>query len=71
MTPRFICPHCHRSIDPLTLEAGASTTTRYLICPECDDLIALSVADDDIDGAFSGPSADVPVPGRTAESCVL
>ena len=42
MTPRIICPHCRHPIDPLTLEDAVSAGTRYLICPECDDLIALS-----------------------------
>ena len=41
MTPRIICPHCHRPIDPLTLEEAVSNGAHFLICPECDDLIAL------------------------------
>ena len=45
MTPRIICPHCHRPIDPLTLEAAVSAQTHYRICPECDEPIVLFVSD--------------------------
>ena len=41
MTPRIICPHCHHPIDPLTLEDAVGGAAHYLICPECDDPIAL------------------------------
>jgi len=41
MTLRIICPHCHRPIDPLTLEDAVGGGAHYLICPECDDPIAL------------------------------
>lgn len=41
MTPRIICPHCHHPIDPLTLEDAIGGEAHYLICPECDDLIAV------------------------------
>ena len=42
MNPRIICPHCHRPIDPTTLEDAICANTRYLICPECDDPIVLA-----------------------------
>ena len=41
MTPRIICPHCHHPIDPLTLEDAVGDEAHYLICPECDDPIAV------------------------------
>ena len=41
MTPRIICPHCHHPIDPLTLEDAVGGEAHYLICPECDDPIAV------------------------------
>lgn len=44
MTPRIICPHCHCPIDPLSLEDAASGHAHYLVCPECDDPIALPAA---------------------------
>ena len=45
MTPRIICPHCHRPIDPLTLEVAESAEAHYRICPECDEFIVMSVSD--------------------------
>ena len=42
MTVRFICPHCHSSIDPLTMEAGDGMGGRYRICPDCDQPILLA-----------------------------
>ena len=53
MTPRIICPHCHSPIDPLTLEDAISAGTRYVIGPECDDLIAVPA-----DSASVMPPAD-------------
>ena len=41
MPSRFICPHCHHSIDPLTLETADCADVRYRICPECDEPIVL------------------------------
>lgn len=45
MTPRIICPHCHRPIDPLTLEVAVSAEAHYRICPECDEPIVLFMSD--------------------------
>ena len=53
MTPRIICPHCHHPIDPLTLEDAIGGEAHYLICPECDDLIAVPA-----DSASVMPPAD-------------
>jgi hypothetical protein len=36
---RFICPHCHISIDPQTMEAGDGLGGRYRFCPDCDQPI--------------------------------
>ena len=43
MYSRFICPHCHSSFDPLTLEVAASAEAQYRICTECDSPVVLSV----------------------------
>ena len=53
MTPRIICPHCHHPIDPLTLEDAVGGEAHYLICPECDDPIAVPA-----DSASAMVSAD-------------
>ncbi|MFT3850002.1 MAG: hypothetical protein QM739_15420 [Propionivibrio sp.] len=53
MTLRIICPYCHRPIDPLTLEDAVGGGTHYLICPECDDLIALPA---DFDSPLPAPN---------------
>ncbi len=68
MPPRFICPHCHSSIDPLDFEVARSSTQQYRICPECDDLIVLSATDE----AFAETTActDTPRAGRAAEHCL-
>lgn len=39
MSPRIICPHCHSSLDPQTLETAVSVEAQYRICPECDEPI--------------------------------
>jgi len=49
MSPRFICPHCHNSIDPLTLDVALSAEGQYRICPECDEAVVLFVSRDDAD----------------------
>lgn len=43
MPSRFICPHCHHSLDPETLEAADCAHAQYRVCPECDEpIIVLS-----------------------------
>ena len=59
MIPRFICPHCHYSIDPLALEAADSAGAQYRICPECDGPIVLSANSEDAEETF--PASAVPV----------
>ncbi len=59
MSLRIICPHCHRPIDPLTLEAGFSAGARYRICPECDEPMVLSMAGED-DGETAPDREQVP-----------
>ena len=44
MTPRFICPHCHSPLDPLTMDAASTADARLRICPDCDEPIVLTVA---------------------------
>ena len=44
MTLRFICPHCHSPLDPLTMDnASTVTDVRLRICPDCDEPIVLAV----------------------------
>lgn len=65
MNSRIICPHCHRPIDPLLLEDAVSDQAHYLICPECDDPIALPAA-------MSPAAAPLPAPAPTpVESLAL
>ena len=42
MIPRFICPHCHHSIDPCTFEVADGANAQYRICPACDAPVVLS-----------------------------
>ena len=44
MTPRFISPHCHSPLDPLTMDAANTADVRLRICPDCDEPIVLTVA---------------------------
>ena len=41
MPLRFLCPHCHASLDPRCVETGADGVNDYRICPECDGVIAM------------------------------
>lgn len=43
MTPRFICPHCHSPLDPLTMDKASTANARLRICPDCDEPIVLAV----------------------------
>ena len=56
MTPRFICPHCHQSIDPHTLEVADDANTQYRVCPACDEPVVLSAT---IPDCADASSADV------------
>lgn len=47
MTQRFICPHCHQSIDPQSLEFADSAEAHYRVCPECDEPFVLSARHSD------------------------
>lgn len=71
MTSRFICPHCHNSIDPQTLEAASSAGTQYRVCPECDEPVMLFVPDDDATGTtIPVASSKPPSIGLAAEGRV-
>lgn len=39
MTDRFICPHCHSSVDPLAMERACSDLAEYRVCPACDEAV--------------------------------
>lgn len=43
MTPRFICPHCHSPLDPLTMDAASTRGAQLRICPDCDEPIVLAL----------------------------
>lgn len=43
MPARFLCPHCHASLDPSLLEEVDGAGCLCRICPECDGLIPVSV----------------------------
>lgn len=43
MPSRFLCPHCHHSIDPLALEIAGSPYAQYRVCPECDEPVVFYV----------------------------
>ena len=65
MPARFICPHCHHSIDPLTLEAADCADGQYRICPECDEPIVLSDKREDTSESppiISSSAAASPIP---------
>ena len=44
MSHRFICPHCHRSIDPAVMELAAGPEACYRICPACDEAVIFALA---------------------------
>ncbi|MEI7613653.1 MAG: hypothetical protein WCK63_12135 [Betaproteobacteria bacterium] len=70
MPTRFICPHCHSSIDPLDFEVADSSKMQYRICPECDDLIVLSAKDDRTEETTT-TFVDSPRAHLAAEHCAL
>jgi len=45
MTVRFICPHCHSSVNPLAMERACSDLVEYRICPDCDEPVFFAVLD--------------------------
>jgi len=45
MTARFICPHCHSSVNPLAMERACSDLAEYRICPDCDEPVFFAVLD--------------------------
>ena len=62
MITRFICPHCHQSIDPHTLEVADGANAQYRICPACDAPVVLSAT---IPEWADASSADVTPQGMT------
>jgi hypothetical protein len=45
MTARFLCPHCHSSVNPLAMERACSDLAEYRICPACDEPVFFAVLD--------------------------
>lgn len=43
MTQRFICPHCHASVDPARMERALSELAEYRICPGCDEAVFVAL----------------------------
>ena len=71
MPPRFICPHGHSPIDPLTLEVADSVYAPCRVCPECDDPIVLTVNREGSGMAPPLPSTGALLTALIAESGVL
>lgn len=45
MSARFVCPHCHSSLNPLAMERACSDLAEYRICPDCDEPVFFAVLD--------------------------
>lgn len=43
MPLRFICPHCHASVDPLAMERACSELAEYRVCPVCDEPVLVAL----------------------------
>lgn len=71
MYSRFICPYCHSSFDPLTLEVAASAEAQYRICTECDSPIVLSIKTEDTEKSLIAPIVEVLPAALPIENCVL
>ncbi len=71
MPTRFICPHCHSSIDPLDFEIAHSASQQYLICPECDDAFVLPATGTTIEEVPLAPLVEARPALHPAENCVL
>lgn len=37
---RIVCPFCHTALKPSELDVAFSSTGAFLICPECDQVMA-------------------------------
>lgn len=45
MNTRYICPHCHASLNPHSMERAFSDVAEYRICPACDEAVFFSLLD--------------------------
>lgn len=45
MIARFICPHCHASVNPHAMERAYSDLAEYRICPACDEPVFFALRD--------------------------
>jgi hypothetical protein len=45
MLARFLCPHCHASLDPEAMDTGACGRIELRICPACDMPVVLDQPD--------------------------
>lgn len=45
MSARFICPHCHASLNPHAMERAYSDLAEYRICPACDEAVFFALRD--------------------------
>ena len=45
MSTRFICPHCHASLNPHAMERAYSDLAEYRICPACDEAVFFAPRD--------------------------
>jgi len=69
MTPRFICPHCHRPIDPQTLEAACGAGVQYRICPDCDGPMIVLTSSAILANASPEPTVTRDPPTLISEGC--
>lgn len=46
MSSRFICPHCHRPVEPQCMDVVVSDQAVCRVCPECDEPIVLATTGD-------------------------
>ena len=70
MPPRFICPRCHHSIDPLTLDTADGVHSLHLVCPKGDEPAALSNRHEDTSKAAVVVRPTAAYPTFVAESIV-
>lgn len=45
MCARYICPHCHESLNPHAMERAFSELAEYRICPVCDEAVFFALLD--------------------------
>ena len=68
MPQRFICPHCHSSVDPQAMESAASGWESYRVCPICDEPVPLAAAADPVvSSGRARPPHSAMIPARAGD----